>query len=150
DDVLAGLMKGRDDLAAGLEALVVRWEGSDGVVIPPPTAPDGISVLAFDEVLHDELVDAVDLESLLGRAPVTTVRVSVGEHPWSADAPRDRVVRLDAPGLAPEAFALPAAAAGDWFVVLAGRAAAKLTSGDPDGIGGQAERLRRVLAAIGA
>src|SRR5439155_17345664 len=150
DVVLAGLTAGRDDLAAGLEALVVRWEGSDGVVIPPPTAPDGINVQTFDEVLHDGLADAVDLEALLGRAPATTVRVSVGEAAWSAGAPPERVVQLGTPGLAPEAFALPVAVTGDWFVVLGGRAASKLANGDPDGIAGQAERLRRVLAALGA
>ena len=41
-------------------------------------------------------------------------------------------------------------ATGEWFVVLAARADAKLASGDPDGIGGQAARLERVLARSGA
>ena len=52
-------------------------------------------------------------------------------------APAERIVHLDTAGLPPEAFAPPAPATGDWFVVLADRAGAKLASGDPDGVGGQ-------------
>jgi large repetitive protein len=147
-EALAGLLDGRDALAAGLEALVARWEGSDGRVIPPPADIPGIAVTTLDGVLHDGLVAALDLDALLDRTPGTVVRVSVGEHPWSAGAPAERIVRLDAAGLAPEAFAPPTAATGEWFVVLAERAAAKLASGDPDGIAGQAARLARVLEAL--
>jgi hypothetical protein len=32
DDVLADLLAGRGDLVAGLEELVVRWTGTDGLV----------------------------------------------------------------------------------------------------------------------
>jgi large repetitive protein len=150
DPELGALVEGRDGLADGLEALVARWAGSDGRVIPPPADVPGIAVRTVDGVLHDGLAAGLDLPRLLGRTPATVVRVSVGEHPWSAGAPADRVVRLDAAGLAPEAFAEPAAATGEWFVVLAERAAAKLASGDPDGIAGQAERLARVLRPLAA
>ena len=148
DAALAALLHQRDDLLAGLEALVARWDDSDGRVIPPPDVPPGVTVTTLDGVLHDGLADELDLPRLLGRTPATVVRVSVGEHPWSADAPAERIVRLDAPGLPPEAFAPPAGDTGDWFVVLADRGSARLASGDPDGIAGQAERLRRVLAAL--
>lgn len=148
DPALAALLRRREDLPAGLEALVARWDGSDGRVIPPPAGPPGVTVTTLDGLLHDGLAAGLDLPGLLERPPATVVRVSVGEHAWSAGAPAERIVRLDAAGLPPEAFAPPAAVAGDWYVVLADRGSAKLASGDPDGIAGQAGRLRRVLAAL--
>ncbi|HEX3609322.1 MAG TPA: DUF6603 domain-containing protein [Solirubrobacterales bacterium] len=148
DSALGALIDGREGLVDGLEGLVARWAGSDGRVIPPPADIPGIAVGTLDGVLHDGLAEALDLPALLGRTPATVVRVSVGEHPWLAEAPADRIMRLDAPGLSPEAFAEPTAATGEWFVVLAERAAAKLPSEDPDGIAGQAERLQRVLGPL--
>ena len=38
DDV-AALLDGRPDIAAGLDALVARWAGTDGRVVPPETDP---------------------------------------------------------------------------------------------------------------
>ncbi len=150
DARLAALTRGRGDLVAGLEALVTRWQSSDGRVIPPSAAPAGVTVETLDGILDDGLADELDLPGLIGRTAATVVHVSVGDHPWSTGAPADRIVRLDAAGLAPESFPAPAPTAGEWFVVLAGRAAAKLASGDPDGVGGQAARLERVLAALAA
>jgi large repetitive protein len=143
--LLKALAYGRDDLAAGLEALVTRWDGSDGRVIPPPTDPAGVTVQTLDGVAYDALSDGLDLPTILGRAPTTVVYVSVGPHQWSTDPPPDRLIHLDTPGLAPEAFAALTPATGHWFVVLAPRADAKLATGDPDGIAGQAQRLQRVL-----
>src|SRR5207247_10994938 len=110
-----------------------RGEGSAGRVIPPPSDPPGVSVHLLDGTLHDGLAEALDLPGLLGRTPTTVVRVSVGEHPWAAEAPAERIVRLDAAGLPPEAFAPPSPATGDRFVVLADRASAIPASGDPAG-----------------
>ena len=92
---------------------------------------------------------AVVLDEVIGRSATTVVRVSVGDAPWLATAPPDRVLRFDAPSLPPEAFTPPASpATGEWFVVIADRVGAQLASGDPDGIVGQAARLERVLRAL--
>ncbi len=158
DPLVAALLSDRATLTDGIDALVTRWTGSDGVVIPPPGSvagdPDpavvpGIVVHRLPGLLADELAGAVRLDDLLGRTPATTVRVSVGDASWLVGAPADRVVRLDAAGLPPEGFDAPVAATGDWYVVLADRAGARLVSDDPDGVGGQAARLARVLEALG-
>ena len=156
DDGLADLLSDRDVLADGFDALLSRWDGSDGRVVPPLAGTAGLlaavsanpALHALDGVPFDGLADAVRLDELLGRTPTTVVHVSVGAAPWSLAAPADRIVLLDAPSLPPEAFSPPAPAQGDWYVVLAGRAAARLAAGDEDGISGQAARLARVLAAL--
>ena len=149
DAALAALLVDRDTLAAGLDALITRWTGSDGRVIPPPAGVPGITMHASRGVLHDGLADALDLAETIGHTPTTVVHVSVGPVSWSGSAASaSRLVRLDTPGLAPEAFATPAAATGDWYVVLADRAGARLATGDPDGIAGQSERLRRLLDSL--
>jgi hypothetical protein len=49
---IAALLAGRPDVAAGLDALVVRWAGTDGRVVPPDTAPDGVT-LHLNEILKN-------------------------------------------------------------------------------------------------
>ncbi|HEY1366381.1 MAG TPA: hypothetical protein VGF23_04685, partial [Gaiellaceae bacterium] len=134
------------DIAGGLAGLTSRWVGSDGVVVPPATDPDGITV-ARVAVGAAQLLARLDLEDALGRVPTTVVHVAVGAGSWPA-APADHLVDLTAPGLAPEMFTAPTAAAGDWFVALGDRAACKLASGDDDGTLGQARRLQIVLDAL--
>ena len=123
--------------------------------LPPPGSIDGadipgIAVTVLEDLLDSELADAVDLEDLLGRLPATTVRVSVGDAPWFGAAPPDRIVHLDTASLPPNGFTLPAAATGDWYVVLGDRAACRLAADDPDGVAGQAARLGRFLSGLGA
>jgi hypothetical protein len=157
DDGLADLLRDRDALSDGFDALLNRWDGSDGRVVPPPDGTAGLlaavstnpALHSLDGVPFDGLADAVRLDELLDRTPTTVVHVSVGAAPWSLGASADRIVLLDAPGLPPEAFSPPTPAQGSWYVVLAGRAAARQAVGDDDGIAGQAARLVRVLAALG-
>ena len=59
-----------------------------------------------------------------------------------------RVIDLRAPGLAPESFPIATAAPGEWWIALACRADARLSTGDPDGTLGQAARLTRVLSGF--
>ncbi|HET6159916.1 MAG TPA: DUF6603 domain-containing protein [Dongiaceae bacterium] len=150
-NALATLVAGRDDLAAGLAALTQRWLNTDGRIIPPASDLAGVTVHRMIDVGVDELAAAIDVNALLGVAPAVRINIAVvaagGPLPWTAVA-ADRLIDLRAPGLSPESFALPAAAPGEWFIALAGRAAAILPSGDVDGIGGQAARLQRVLAAF--
>ena len=157
DGGLADLLSDRGALADGFEALLARWDGSDGRVVPPPDLSTGLlaqvsanpQVHTLDGVPYDGLANGVALDAMLGRTPATVVHVSVGTAGWTAGAPDGRVVHLDAPALPPEAFPPPQPATGDWYVVLAGRAEACLASGDDDGVAGQAARLARVLAALG-
>ena len=153
DPALAGLVAGRADVRAGLLALAERWAGGDGAIVPPSTVPAGTVVHRVADRAAGELRGVLDLVALLGLPPDTVVNVAVigGDvaAPWP-DAPPARVIDLRAPGLAPEAFPLPDAADGEWYVALAGRAEATLASGDSDGSAGQAARLERVLGPLAA
>ncbi|MEO8297315.1 MAG: DUF6603 domain-containing protein [Burkholderiales bacterium] len=146
---LAALLAGRDQLGAGFEALLQRWQGSDGCVLPPASVPSGINVQRLSGLTQADLVHAVDLESLLGAAPATTVLVAVAAidaMPWP-DIPADRLIDLTAADRAAASFALPTAVTGDWFIALGGRGACA-TVGDADGLQGQTDRLVRILGAF--
>jgi len=150
---IAALIDGRDAIAAGFDALVARWSGSDGRILPPTAPPAGIEVHRFADRAQRDLVLAVDLEDLLGAAPATVVHVAVAAAnalPWP-DVPADRIVDLAAPGLLAAAFTPPAAATGDWFVALGGRDACRIAGGgDEDGIQGQADRIAQIVGAFAA
>lgn len=150
DDV-AALLDGRPDVAAGLDALVARWIGSDGRVVPPETDPAGVIVHRVADATGRDLVLFFEVDAYFDVAPATIVRVAVASadpSPWP-DAPADRLVDLTTAGLAAGAFTLPAAATGEWFVALGGRTACRLATGDPDGIAGQAARLQRFFESVG-
>ncbi|HJR21539.1 MAG TPA: hypothetical protein VJ822_07955, partial [Dongiaceae bacterium] len=150
-NALATLVAGRADLAAGLAALTERWINTDGRIVPPAIDPPGVTVHRLLDTTFDQLRAAIDVDALLGAAPAVRIEIAVvaadAALPWPG-APAGRIIDLRAPGLSPESFALPAAAAGAWFIALGERAAAILPSGDVDGIAGQAARLQRVLAAF--
>ena len=152
---LTDLLSGRADMAAGLDALATRWLGTDGRVVPPDSDPTGVVVHRLGDVATPGLA-AVDLAGVLGHAAsATVVHVAVAGPADDVAGllfpgiPADRRIDLRAAGLAPESFAVPAAAAGDWLVLLGRRADCMLPAGDPDGVTGQAGRLRRVLDAFG-
>jgi hypothetical protein len=154
---VADLLRGRPPTEAGLDALAARWVGTDGLVAPPASAPAGVDVRALPGAHHGTLADQLDLAEVLGGPPPATVVHVAVDAPgawlpagWPDALPADRVVDLRAPGLAPEAFGAPAAAPGDWFVLLGGRAACRLAAGDGDGVLGQSARLGRVVAALAA
>ncbi len=141
------LVSGRPDLGSGFDLLVTRWTGSDGRIVPPSSDPTGIVTHRLPNATVDQLANAADLTELLGAAPATVIRISV--LPASATlptTPAGHVIDLRGPGLAPETFAQPVAATGQWFVALAERPDARLAAGDTDGIAGQAARLTRVLS----
>jgi large repetitive protein len=148
---IATLVASRDDLAAGLDALIARWVGTDGRIVPPATDPVGTSVHRFTDVTIDRVGSVINVDQMLGGAPAVRINIAVvtagASMPWPA-APPDRVIDLRAPGLAPESFSQPSASAGEWYIALGGRGAARLTTGDADGIAGQAARLQRVLPAF--
>ena len=154
---IADLVSGRPDIAAGLEALAVRWLGTDGRIVAPTGDVPEVSIHRVDDVSTAGLADSLDLETVLGHAPADTVAHIVVARPSAdlsairPDIPAERRVDLRAAGLDPAAFAIPAGAGtatGDWLVVLGGPADCVLATGDPDGVTGQATRLRRFLDAF--
>ncbi len=160
DDVLADLLAGRADLVAGLEELVVRWTGTDGLVALTETGlPGGITPHRLSDIDHSTPLSALDLTAVVGALPATVVQIAVdaptGRSPVLADVPADHAVDLTATGLPPEAFTvtLPGDPTGVWAVRLAPRAAARATGSgttDPDGVLGQAGRVARVLRPLAA
>lgn len=149
DDV-RDLLTGRPDVAAGFQALITRWAASDGRVVPPETDPDGVTVVRLADATSRDLPGLIGVDDLFDPSSATVVYVAVAAAdalPWP-DVPAERLVDLTAPGLAPAAFTTPAAADGEWYVALAGREAARIAAGDPDGVEGQAERLRGLLEAL--
>jgi hypothetical protein len=139
------LVDGRD-VAGGLTALTQRWVGGDGRIVPPDTAPPGVTV-DRNAVAVGQLLSQIDLRNLTGRVPTTTVYVAIGATAWP-DAPAGRRVDLTAAGLDASMFAPPSAAAGDWFVALGGRAASLLAGSVTDGTPEQTARLKRVLDSL--
>ncbi len=135
------LVEGRD-LAAGFAALAQRWQGGDGRIAPPPSAPPGVSVHRV-ALAASQLLPQLDLAGLIGRTPATTVFVALGADAWP-DAPAGRRIDLTAAGLEPTMFAPLAAASGEWFVALGTRADC-LAGHDGDGTAQQVARLRQAV-----
>ena len=134
------------DVAAGLDAITLRWIGGDGRIVPPASDPDGVTVVRAG-VAAGQLVGQLDLEDLTGRVPTTTVYVALGASAWP-DAPADRRIDLTTAHLDASMFAAPTAATGDWFVRLGTRADSLLAGSTTDGTPEQAARLARVLDAL--
>lgn len=145
------LVAGRVDIDLGLEALITRWRGTDGRIVPPATDPAGILVHRVIDATAHTLGTGLDVAATLGSTPATTVHIAVVAQdaalPWP-DAPPERVLDLRAPAREPASFPLPSAADGAWFIALADRTGARLPTGDVDGVTGQARRLARVLGAF--
>ncbi|HEU4757282.1 MAG TPA: hypothetical protein VFS72_11500 [Agromyces sp.] len=156
DSVLADALAGRSGaLAAGLEGLIERWAGTDGVVaVAADHVPAGLTVHRPVELTHTAGLDspavAAAVAAAIGTAPVRLVLVGVvapGE-PDLLPATGDTVVDLTAAGVAANTFSLPpTAAAGVTVVRLPGKADAV----GPDGGAGfdaQVTRLRRALEGL--
>jgi hypothetical protein len=150
---ISDIVSGRVDLGVGLGDLIDRWTGTDGRVLAPAIEPAGVTIDWFEDQAVGGLTASLDLASVLASVPATVIRIAVvssaSDTPWPA-APAARVIDLTAAGLAPEAFTLPSAATGEWFVLLGTRSACRLASGDVDGVAGQAARLERILGPFRA
>jgi hypothetical protein len=155
DEVLADLVAGRGDLVAGLEELVVRWTGTDGLVgFVESELPAGVTGHRLSDIDHATPLAGIDLTVVVGALPATVVHVAIDGTDVLPAAADDHTVDLTPPGLAPEAFALtvPADPTGAWAVRLGRRAACRTTGStdDPDGVLGQAGRLTTVLRPLAA
>ena len=152
DDVLADLVTGRENLLDGLEELVARWTGTDGLVaLPDGVLPAGVTGHRLSDVAYGTPLDALDLTAVVGAPPATVVYVAVDGTVLPSGVAADHTIDLTGSGLPPEAFTvtLPADPTGTWTVTLGTRTACRLTGGsDPDGVLGQAARLRQVLTQV--
>lgn len=145
---VAGLVTGRAGIPLGLAHLLERFGDTDGRVLVPAAAPAGATLHVLEGIAANGVAAALDIGELFDPEPATVLHIRVlaaASDDGFADRAGDRLIDLTAPSLAPEAFTLPAAAAGEWWVALGTRAAARLASGDVDGIVGQAARLQRIL-----
>jgi large repetitive protein len=141
------LMVGRDSLADGLDVLLARWTGTDGLVGRPAVLPDGVHAVELDGFGYDVLVALGSVGSLLGEVldPAPTAIVYVGcEASWTTG--RAAGAAFDATGPDP-AGRVPATGAGTWFVRLPTPGAAAAARPELGGVGEQAARLAAVLAA---
>ncbi len=144
------LLRDRDDLSTGLEALATRWTGSDGLVRVEEAALPAARLCDVPNVGHLDLA-TLDLSRICG---VTMDRLTLlvagasGPDTWNG-VEDDHVIDMRAVGLAPEAFDVSpiANADGPWLVLLARRAECAATP-DDDGAAKQAARLGRAVDAL--
>ena len=150
---VADMVSGRTDFGVGFGDLIERWIDTDGRVLAPATEPSGVTTHWIEDKAFGSLAAALDLNGMLASAPATTIRIAVvatvADSPWPS-APSDRLIDLTAPELVPEAFTLPGAASGEWFVLVGTRDACRLATGDTDGVAGQTARLERILTPFRA
>jgi len=134
---LADKLVARTHLAGGLEALVSRWAGTDGVTGPALTLPNGVTASVFDGFSYAELVAAGrsgnGVLDGLAAAPGAVVHVGV-EATWDRGVPGGSYLDASA---GPAASTVPATADGTWFLRVPGA---------PAGVQLQADRIVAALA----
>ncbi|WP_299631503.1 DUF6603 domain-containing protein [uncultured Roseobacter sp.] len=146
----AGLAQ--DAVSAGLHGLAGLWQGSDGQVRAPAVAIPGATVHLIQNQTAAAIFESLDLAPIVGAAPATRINVQV----IRPDAPMDpaldpaRVLDMREAGRDPLAFTPLSSQAGTWHLLLAPRDAARLPSGDADGVAGQVARLRHGLSLMAA
>ncbi len=145
DDV-DDLLVARPGLATGLQLLIDRWAGTDGVAGLPTALPDGVTGVELAGVGYDELCALGELGHLAAEAfsSVPTAVVHVGcEAGWVEG--REPGSAFDA--TSPTPGRLPAAGAGVWFVRLPAPEAAAVLRAGLDPVAAQAALLADVLSA---
>ncbi len=123
-------------LGDGLDALVTRWAGTDGVTGPPLTLPDGVTSSVLDGYSYAELVAAgrTDLGVLDDLTAAADAVLHVGaEATWDRDVPDGSYLDASA---GPASTTVPATGAGRWFLRV------------PDASAGVQVQADRVLAAL--
>ena len=140
------LIEGRD-LAAGLAALVQRWIGGDGRIVPPPVGARRHHRAPHWPGRRATCSIELDLEDLTGRVPTTTVHVALGAQAWP-DAPAGRRVDLATAGLAATMFRCARGGHRRLVRRLGSRADCRVSGSTTDGTPEQAARLARVLDAL--
>ncbi|WP_298838161.1 DUF6603 domain-containing protein [uncultured Roseobacter sp.] len=137
-------------LISALTDLVGRWTGSDGFVRPPAVAVSGTTLHLTPNESAEALFSGASLEEILGSVPATRINIRVLPVTASVDVPGDvaRVLDMREAGRDPLAFTPLPDQAGEWTILLAPRADARLPAGDVDGTQGQTQRLQHALSLI--
>ncbi len=153
------LIFARPSLGTGLDLLVQRWTGTDGLVGAPTTLPVGVGRDVIDDTSYDELLT-------LGTTGLLLPRVVAGGGPGTINTNavihvgcEERITGGRGVGLSFDVSAagdaasitaagtVPATGAGAWFVRLPTAHAAGVASPTRGPVGEQAARLAAVLAA---
>lgn len=136
---LADLLMSRPSLDLGLDALITRSGGTDGLVAAGSGLPEGVTSAVLAGYGHAEARAASVLDVLpwtgMGPAPADRVHLTTDRAWWQGHPAAQRV---DASG--GSVPALPAA--GTWFVLIP-----SVTASGPgtDGVAAQADRIAEVL-----
>lgn len=131
---IADLLVSRAGLGDGLDALVTRWTGSDGISGPPVTLPDGVASSVAEGMSYAELVAAGRTGFFLDLVPAGVAVVHVGVEPtWDRGVPSASY--LDASAADPASTVL-AAGAGPWYLRI------------PPASAGMAVQAARIAAAL--
>lgn len=139
-----------ESISVGLLGLTRLWQGSDGHVRAPAVPVTGSTIHLVQNQLAGALFRNLDIAPIIGGATGTRINVSVAR----SNAPIDpainpaRILDLREAGRDPLAFTPLPSQGGEWHVFLSSREAARLPSGDPDGVAGQVARLRHGLSII--
>ena len=150
---VADLLIARESLAAGLDVVVRRWAGTDGLVGPPETPVPGVTAVVLDGRTYGELVAlgsaGLLLDEVLETAPPAVVHIGC-EATWATD--RDPGTSFDlsaasATGPLPDPLRIAATGPGTWYARLPTVEAAGAARPDRSGVGDQAARLTALLAA---
>ena len=146
---LGDLLFARDHLGDGLDQLVARWTGTDGVIGPTSTMPTDVETVTMPGFAYDELTAAArsDGDVLAGLTAPTTAVVHVGcDANWGAGHPETIDATGGNSGTAAPTGTVPATGDGAWFVAIPTPRAAAAGRTDHDGVAGQAEHLSEALA----
>ena len=146
---LGDLLFARQHLGDGLDQLVARWTGTDGVIGPTSTMPADVETVTMPGFSYDELaaVARSDGDALAGLTAPTGAVVHVGcDANWGAGHPDPIDATGGSSGTAAPTGTVPATGDGAWFVAVPTPSAAARARTDHDGVAGQAQHLAEVLA----
>ena len=134
DDV-DDLMVARSSLDAGLQTLLDRWTGTDGLVAQPSALPDGVTSLVLDGFSYAEML-ALGADGGLADLALSGLGAAVVHVCCDTDRPDDTM---------PDAVA--ATGPGTWFVTIPTPEAAGAARSDRTPVAAQAQHLTQLLSA---
>ena len=152
---LDGLLPGgltEADVTAHLAEIVAQLRGTDGLCRPPATMITDVTIHFVENETSADILERHEAGKFIGTAPPNRL-VVISTVDESAAAPSIGTMAaqvLDLREAGRDALSFPQLPGQNGFyqILLAPRKAAKLASGDPDGVVGQAARLKHALALL--